>query len=61
MADYSLTEGKGTLVAHRPDCPVVQVHRDKGLPIMTMFGVKGPLGNDVAKCECLRDERATRS
>jgi hypothetical protein len=42
--DLSLTQDeKGGLVAHHPDCPMVQDHRDRDQPIMTMFGCEGPL------------------
>ena len=42
--DLSLTQDeKGGLLAHRPDCPMVQDHRERDLPILTMWGCEGPL------------------
>lgn len=51
--DYSLTEGEdGHPVAHRPDCPVVQVHRSRNKPIITLFECDIP--DWVPRCACLK-------
>jgi hypothetical protein len=47
-------EGLGRLVAHRPDCPVVDRHRTTGRPLMTMFDCQGPLPIDLRRCACLK-------
>jgi hypothetical protein len=52
--DLSLTQDeKGGLLAHRPDCPMVQDHRERDLPICTMLGCEGPLPADIKRHECL--------
>ena len=54
MTDIVLTEdetGKA-LLAHRPDCPMIDEHRKWARPIMTMFGCEKPLPPDVARHTC---------
>jgi hypothetical protein len=42
--DITLAPGPdGRALAHRPDCPEVQVLRDRGEPLMTLFEVQGAL------------------
>jgi hypothetical protein len=53
--NISITHGSSRrLVAHKPDCPVVNMHRTMGLPIMTMFGCQDTtLPGNVRKHSCL--------
>jgi hypothetical protein len=59
IRDISLTEDdemSGSLLAHRLDCPVVQDHRARGRPIMTLIDLQRPLSPDVKRHECLAGE-----
>jgi hypothetical protein len=59
--DYSLTAGKdGRWVAHKPSCPVVELHRSTGYPVMTMLGCEGELPNDIKRCNCLTNRPTQR-
>jgi hypothetical protein len=54
--DIALTEDDdrpGYMLAHQPDCPVVQDHREQERPICTMFGVTRPLPPNLKRHECL--------
>ena len=63
LTDYTLTEDaddRGTVLAHRPDCRMVVLHRMRGRPICTMFGCEGPLPPDVKKHSCLQAWRGRK-
>ena len=47
-----------TIMLHRADCPVVRQMAADGVPICTMFGVKGPLPDDLPHHDCLRLARS---
>jgi hypothetical protein len=48
----------GPMVLHRPDCPVVQVLRAEGKPLLTMFEVDCDLDKlAMAKHTCLDPEQ----
>ena len=50
-------DGNGKVIAHHPDCPVVQQHRIEGRPIMTMLVDDRPLPVDLAQHSCLAESR----
>jgi hypothetical protein len=56
--DLTLTEGPDGhgAQAHRPDCPVVQAHREQGKPLVTMVGCERPLPPGWNRHECLSEE-----
>ena len=45
---------ESALIAHCPDCPVVQRHRREGLPVFNMMGCAKPLPAEIERHECLR-------
>jgi hypothetical protein len=54
--DVTLTEGpdgRGVQV-HRPDCSVVQVHRELGKPICTMIGCEQSLPESLMQHDCMK-------
>ena len=54
MIDISLTdddERPGLPLAHRPDCPIVDQHRQDGRPIATLYGIETLDG--LRLCPCL--------
>jgi hypothetical protein len=57
IKDVTLTvDPDGELLAHRTDCPMVQLHRMQGRYIATLFGMEVPLKpdtKDVRLHECL--------
>jgi len=60
VVDVSLIENisrPGTLEAHRPDCPVVQVARDLEEPIFTMIHCERL--PSVPLHECLKGDNAS--
>jgi hypothetical protein len=59
--DIALTEDDdraGGVIAHRIDCPVVQIHREAGRVIMTMLGCKHPLAGEIKRHHCLEEGSA---
>jgi hypothetical protein len=56
--DIALALGEGgEMVAHRADCPVVRALADRGVPVMTMFGLSRPLTRDMVDWHsCLETE-----
>jgi hypothetical protein len=54
VVDIALVEHDGCVMAHHPDCPVVQAARAEERPIMTMFGVERDLPDDLEQHECLK-------
>lgn len=62
MSDFALTDdGSGNVMAHRADCPDVQVAAMRGEVVMTMFGCEKPLPDVVKQHECLLNLNAPRS
>jgi len=56
VTDITLTEDEdkpGTVLAHKPHCPMVQQHREAGRPIMTMLGCPDPLPPEMKRHTCL--------
>jgi hypothetical protein len=52
--DVTLVEYHDRIVAHRPDCPVVTVARELGLPLATLFGCRALPSPDTAeRHDCL--------
>ncbi len=54
--DVTLTEDPeepGTALAHRPDCPAVDVARAAGEPLCTMICVELPLSHKLKRHSCL--------
>jgi hypothetical protein len=51
--DLALLEQEGALCAHKPDCPIVQEHREQGRPVFTMIGCSGKLPGDLKLHSCL--------
>ena len=55
MTDIVLTENDegGGVIAHAPDCPVVQKHREQERLILTMYDVQKPMAQDMPVHDCL--------
>ena len=59
--DITLTEDPkrpGRALAHRPDCPAVQIAREAGEMLCTMIGIEAPLGKEVKQHSCLKAKRS---
>lgn len=61
LKDLALTgdQATGEVIAHRLDCPVVQLHRDAGLPILNLYDCQGTLPADLKRHACLDQEEVT--
>jgi hypothetical protein len=51
--DVTLVWMGGQMVAHRPDCPMVQAAREADQPLMTMLGCKRELSRGVTRHSCM--------
>jgi hypothetical protein len=57
VIDLAITEDDDapmTLIAHRPDCPVVERHRVAGRPVMVMLGCEN--ADNIKLHSCLYDQ-----
>ena len=53
-SDYALTTtDKGTLLAHRADCPMARKAAADGEPVLTMIGCLQPLPDNLERHTCL--------
>lgn len=43
----------GRLMLHRVDCPVVEVMRQAGEPVMTLLQCEGDPDPNMPRCDCL--------